>query len=432
MRIFKLMTIAVVGICLLAGCQQTPASTTQSTTASTVTTIPTTQPTQPTTPPAPQKVTGAYFSALRVNFGGYFVTDVEVTYGEGTITTVHNVDDQIHTNTYNYDGNLVYQRIDYSDGSYNEETRTYSDLNKKTPLSQVYTREGFSSEQNATFDEKGNVLTLSYTNSDGDWNTYTYTYDTQNNLLTESYVSSGGSDTKQEYVYDSNGNWTTFTKYNKGTRTQVTQRLYNENGHLVSETVYVGDPAKPESLNQQTLFILDDNGNVLTEHMTAKPDAWNNIDRTYDAAGNILTERYSDSDGYTHSFVRTYNDAGLVLSSVETYAEDSCTYTYEYDANGNQTMEKCTYSDGRFNQTIRTFDEKGNLLGFVATDIDGNTEKEARTYDEHGNLLTYTYYPDGETISSSCTYTYSYIELLPEEAALLEELMKNVFVEFLV
>jgi len=431
MRAYKYLSLLLVSCLLLAGCQQTPAPTTQPTTASTVTTVPTTTPTVPTTPPAPKKVTGAYFTSLNVNFGGFFVTDVDVAYGDGTITVTHTVDNQTYTNTYNHDGNLLYQRIESTDGFWSEETRTYLELNTKTPLSQVYTREGFSSEQNATFDEKGNVLTLSYTNSDGDWNTYTYTYDDQNNLLTEAYISSGGSDTLQEYVYDANGNWTTFTKYNKGNRTQVTKRVFNDNGHLISETVYVGDPTDPESINQQTLFTVDKDGNILTEHMTAKPEIWIHTERTYDAAGNILTENYSDSDGYTHSFVRTYNDAGFVASSVETYGEDICTYTYEYDHNGNQTLDKCTYSDGSVQQTRRTFDEKGNLLESISTDISGNIEKEVRTYDEHGNLLTYTYYPDGETISSSCTYTYDYIELLPEEAALLKDLMRNVFIEYL-
>ena len=416
--------IALCLLCLiLAGCSSNPAPGT--TTVSSVTTSPTT-PTTPV-PPQPTTVMAGYFTALNVNFYNLFVTSVTVAYDEDSLTQVYTVDDTTYQATYDYHGRLLHQRTDSGD-YWEEYTYTYTDLSDE-PLTLVYAREGFSSTVSRTFDDEGKLLTTHYQATDDSWNTYTYTYDDQGRQLTEKYVSSGGSDTLLTYTYDESGNRISEVTLNKGVKTREVKRTYDEKNQLIQDYVWRQELGKDIIYTSTTDFTYDENGNILTQHQQDRDGFWQKIVSTYDEKGNILTERHEDSEGYTLSYVRTYDENSRVLTSQETCGDFAYSYTYTYDEHGNLILERCD-EDGYFWQVAYTYDQRSNLLERLETSSDGEWLKEVYTYDSHGNLLSYAGYDEPDTPSSFCTYTYAYVELTPEQAQLLSQLMASAFCEF--
>ena len=402
---------------LLCGCETAPAP-------SATTTIPTTVPV--TTPP---HVTGYYFTSIDVNFGGYFVTTVTVTYEKDSLTQTYTSDGTTYQNTYDYHGRLLRQRMD-SEAFWSEEVITYTALSDK-PLTKTYSREGFSSTVTRTFDEKGNVLTVHYEATDDSWNTYTYTYNEKGNMLTEKYISSGGSDTLLTNTYDENGNLVSEVTLNKGDKTREVTHKYDEKGRLIQDYVWRWEKSKDLITASTTDFTYDSYGNIATQHQVDLNGYWSKIESTYTSDSKLLTEKHTDSDGNASETCHTYDDKGNLIVTIAGYNGENYRYAYEYDAAGRQVKRTVIDPAGNATETTQSvYDRNGNRLEQLTTYSDGTTEKDVRTYDDAGNLLTYTaYYND--TVSSTCTYTYGQAQIGTEHSQQLKTLMATVFVEFL-
>ena len=423
--------IALSLLCLiLAGCSTPATNTTTVTTTADTTTAPTTIPTTPPTtlPPAPQTVMGGYFTALEVNFGGYYVTSVTVTYDEDSLTQVYTVDDTTYQTTYDYHGRLLRQRMD-SDSYWSEEIFTYNPLSDK-PETEVFTRKNYSRTITRTFDDKGNTLSTETTNTDGEWNTYTYTYDEENRQLTEAYLSSGGSNTLLTYTYDENGNIVTEVSLSKGIKNREVNRTYDEKGNLTRESIFRFNSDGTTNDSSITDFTYDEKGNQLSQYQADHNGFWQKTESTYTADGKLLTEQTEDSEGYTTSVQNMYDENGNLYAGVESYGDSTYTYAYAYDENGQMTLKSIMGPEGGVEATTWKYSAAGKLLTMTTVYPDGTTEKEIRTYDQHNRMLTYASYYDGD-LSSSCAYTYGDIELSLAEVENLKNLMQTVFVEFL-
>ena len=416
----------ILAVCaLLMGCQETPAASTASTT-----TLPATVPTttaKPTTPTTPQLCKANYLTALEVNFGGYFVTTVTVSYGESSLTQVYTVDGTTYQTTYDYQGRLLRQRMD-GNKFWSEENFTYNPLSDK-PETEIYTRKNYRRSITRTFDDNGNVLTTHFETSDGEWNTYTYTYDDQNRQLTEGYRSSGGSDTLLTYTYDAKGNIISEISLSKGKKNREVQRTYDEKGLLSRESVCRLNADGSLNYSSATDFTYDEKGNVLSQCQVDLDGYWSKLESTYTADGKLLTERTEDSDGYTAAKENVYDGNGHLIAGTETFGDSTYTYTYENDENGRWTRKTVTNPEGQVETTTRRFGGDG-LLEQTTIDADGATEREVRTY-INGSLQTYTVYRN-DTVITECTYTYALAEnLQPQEQTQLLQLMQTVFVEFM-
>jgi hypothetical protein len=402
---------------LLCGCETTPAP-------SATTTIPTTVPV--TTPP---HVTGYYFTSIDVNFGGYFVTTVTVHYEKDAFTQTYTSDGTTYQNTYDYHGRLLRRRMD-GEAFWSEEVITYTSLSDK-PLTETYSREGFSSTVTRTFDEKGNALTVHYEATDGSWNTYTYTYNEKGNMLTEKYISSGGSDTLLTNTYDNNGNLISAITLNKGEKTREVTHKYDEKGRLIQDYVWRWEKSKDLITASTTDFTYDSYGNIATQYQVDLNGYWSKTESTYTSDGKLLTDKRQDSDGNTFERNNTYDEKGNLIVTVEGHNGENYRYEYEYSSAGQPLKRTVIDPAGNTTETTQSvYDRNGNRLEQLTTYADGSTEKDVRTYDGAGNLLTYTaYYND--TVSSQCAYTYGSTLIDWDHKAPLESLMAQTFVEFL-
>ena len=419
MRIHRICALGLVLCLLLCGCETAPAPT--------VTTVPSSS-TVSVSPTTPQLCKAYYFTSLEVNFGGYFVTTVTVTYDDDSLTQTYTSDGTTYQNTYDYHGRLLRQRMD-SESFWSEETRTYQGA-WTTPLTVTYTREGFTSTVERTFDENGHVLTKHYSDSDDSWNTTVNTYDENGNQLTEKYTSSGGSDTLLTNTYDENGQLIHAVTLNRGVKTREVTHKYDEKGRVIQDYVWRYEPSSDFTSASTTDFTYDENGNTLTQYQHDLSGYWSKTESTYTADNKLLTERFKDSDGYITAKENVYDENGFLIAGTETYGGSTYTYAYENHTGGRWLRKTVTNPDGQVETTTRSFSGAG-LLEQTVTYADGTTEREVRTYDHAGNLLTYTaYYND--TVSSTCSYTYALADQLqPQEQTRLLQLMQTVFVEFM-
>lgn len=406
--------LALLGL-MLAGCQQiSPPDTTPVTTA------------PPTT--YPSQIFAGYLTELSVNFGGYFVTTVAVTYDEQSLTQTYTVDGTTYQNTYDFSGRLLRQRID-GNGFWSEEVITYS-KGVHAPNTEVYSREGFSRTIFRTFDPQGNTLTTHTEATDGSWNTYTYTYDEEGKALTEKYVSSGGSDTLSTNTYDEQGRLVHEVTLNKGEKTREVTHKYDEKGRIIQDYVWRWEKAKDLITASTTDFTYDAYGNLATQHQVDLDGYWNKIESTYTPDGKLLTDNHINSYGDTYAVTHTYDEKGNLTLTEEGYNGVFYRYAYEYDAAGRVLTRTVTDPEGNTTETVRyTYDAFGNTLEVLTAYADGSSEKDVRTYDQYGNLLTYCLYYNENL--SSCTYTYGTALIAPQQQSYLRALMEQAFVEFL-
>lgn len=392
-------------------------------------TIPTetTVPSQPPEPAGPETVTAGYFTGLNVDFYGFFVTQVAVTYGDGTITTTHTSDGATYSKTYDHYGRLLRQIIDGPDDFHSEEVNTYLPQpvgNNNCLVSSVYTQGDYRTELVQTFNAQGKLLTEDYSNTDGYTYRDTHAYDEQGRRIETVNTNSEGKNNKTVFVYDEAGRMIQEDLYKSGALKRRVTRTYDEKGLLLKEVT------NASTEDSTVTFTYDEKGNLLKEYQKTGKKSWIKNTYTYNEANQPLSHVYEGYKQTKSTEEYTYNDQGLLSGTKLTCGKSVYTEAHTYDAAGRLT-ETVAVSGKDTTRTAWVYDAAGNLLKQTVTEPDSTTATDAYTYDANGHLLTYTHTNGQGEVTSSCDYTYGYIQLLPEEADRLKTLMGTLFVEFL-
>ena len=218
-----------------------------------------------------------------------------------------------------------------------------------------------------TFDEKGNVTSITVS-GDGTLTT-TMTYDEMNNLTSRTDPMGN----KTTFSYDGNGNLTEVSAP-EGVTASIT---VNSKG-LPTETT--------NAMGVKTEYQYNEYGNLTR---TTLPALGLSSSVVYDAASRLTSA--TDALGRTSSFAYNNND---YLTS-ETDAMDHIT-KYSYDANDNLT----SITNAKGGVTTMSYDNATDWL--LSVEFAGS--KKQYDYNKDGTLSTFTK-PDGTTLS------YSYDEL---------------------
>ena len=201
----------------------------------------------------------------------------------------------LRTNTYNDQGQLVYQVYVYT-GKYTTETtytydaRGYLVLEESTTLQSDNSTSWSKAEYtyDDTSDENRRVHIKKETNSGGTERTTTYVYDDNGLLLEEGYQILGGVWEKEEYTYDAAGNQLTYKQ---------------------SSGDYEGSEAK--SWYQQS-FAYDEDYKVIMETSVNYNNEGQVISYIYDRYGNCVKKEWTDDGSLmaqTFTYILLYNPA---------------------------------------------------------------------------------------------------------------------------
>jgi len=243
----------------------------------------------------------------------------------------------------------------------------------------------------STYDQNGNVLTLTDANS----HTTTNTYDTLNRLHTTQDAAS----ITVTYEYDEVGNRTR-VKDGKNQSTIFAYDALNRNtmvtdaGGFVTQFRYDGmnKIQRIDARHQVTSYVYDDRNRLLAVSY-ASADANNSLrNYTYDKVGNLLSVT-EPAKGGVADVAYTYD--GLNRQITET--SGGLTHTYRLDLAGNRL--KTIY--GGTTRTITSTYDALNRLDTMTEDPTGANRFTAYAYDLNGNILLKTS-PNGDTD----TYTF--------------------------
>ena len=296
-------------------------------------------------------------------------TSVSVTanYGGSSISTQSQVDVErgSQTSSYNYtynENNVVTGMTGagglYANGAYGNSSHPELPTAIQTNNTDV---------NDITYDEKGNVTSISVS-GDGTLTT-TMTYDEMNNLTSRTDPMGY----KTTFSYDGNGNLTEVSAP-EGVTASIT---VNSKG-LPTET--------SNAMGVKTQYDYNEYGNLIK---TTLPALGLSSSAVYDAASRLTSA--TDALGRTSSFVYNNND---YLTS-ETDAMDHTT-KYSYDANDNLT----SITNAKGGVTTMSYDNATDWL----LSIEFAGAKKQYDYNKDGTLSTFTK-PDGTMLS------YSYDEL---------------------
>ncbi len=257
----------------------------------------------------------------------------------------------------------------------------------------VQKTDSFGYKTHYTYDERGNILSITYP----DGTTGNSTYDTDDNLLTS--TDPGGYTTS--YSYESTHHQITSMKDVLGRETKFT---YDTKGNLLTIT----DPIK-----HTTTFTYDNKGRITGitapdgNTVSIAYDLYGNIATIKDALGNTTTSvsdilgnliESTDAKGNTTTYT---HDKHNRLISVTDALNQITTYTYNQGCSscGNSRDKVTAITDANGNTTRFDYDPKGRLiertdpLGNIITyTYDGEGNRTSKT-DANGNTITYAYDP---------------------------------------
>lgn len=202
-----------------------------------------------------------------------------------------------------------------------------------------------------TYDENGNVLTVTQPNEA----VTTYTYDAQNRLtkITDAL------DHTINYLYDAAGN-ITLESYQDGVNTRYfNSRLYDELSRVIESANGDTEPSEyAYDLNNNQTGVTDGNDNATSYAF----DGLNRLVQESDALSGVTSYALNDldqnegtTDPRTNTTSYTYNAFGDVLTEV---SPDRGTTTYTYDKAGNML----TRTDARGEVVTYTYDALNRIL----------------------------------------------------------------------
>lgn len=323
--------------------------------------------------------------------------------------------DMVHTYTYDERGNLR-SEADKGDSNWYYETDTeivytYDEQNRL--LSQTYRDFDYTYRETYTYDEKGNELTYSYFNGEGEtpfsgyvctydergnllkkeefdgydaaYNcTYTYTYDEQDRALTCTITQYDGDRRIHYYTHEEDGSYRYYFEFVDSEGDTYTYAYwYDSEGRAQKNEVY---NKTTDEIYESYEYQRDEQGNEIYRRYVYDGDETVRT-TTYNERGQELVSETKEN-GETYSmYTHTYNEAGEPLSYEYFYGDSSWGRTaYTYDAQ-NRLLSKKKMSNHGWNNLTYTYDEAGNM---VKVENDGNNEDFVceYTYDAYGNALT--------------------------------------------
>ncbi|TCK93197.1 RHS repeat-associated protein [Natranaerovirga hydrolytica] len=372
-------------------------------------------------------------------------------YDDGNVKTQTASTGEIIQYDYDKNGNLIHQKMTYTDGTYKMQTLAYDLHNRLIEEINYLDEEGIKeadvlpdilkadngrikSITRYTYDVRGNRIqrespkAFLYDAQQSSRNPYVtnYSYDALNRLVKTSHTYEGK--TYQEAIdYDAVGNTIAITDLNGHTRTitydpmnrpiqetdpegHTMHYAYDLEGNKIKETngknqsiVYGYD-----KLNR--IMTLTDAYGITVEQRTYDPkgnlitttDALGyKTEYTYDLANRLITttDPETKAQGLAYTQKRTYDIYGNLLSLMDALGG---VLVYTYDPRGLLT----SMTDPLGATTTYTYDAMGNQI----SRIDGNGRETQYVYNNHGDLLRVTN-PLEETIS----YTYDIVGNLVEE-----------------
>ncbi|MGV7114744.1 RHS repeat domain-containing protein [Paenibacillus kyungheensis] len=282
-----------------------------------------------------------------------------------------------------------------ADGSVLKESFTYDALNR---LSQMSNSKGSStlSAYRYTYDNNGNILTVSESLNGGEAKTSTYTYDKLNRLATVKRIDGSTA----SYTYDLRGNRKTMSDTQEATATKESSYSYDPDDRLISATI---DGTKtsidylPNGLRFQKTT-----GAVSTQY-------------GYDAQNNVTSEKVSSGAQSTY----IYGDR-ILLKKDQTANKD-----YYYLSNGHGDIVQMVDATGAVVNSYG-YDEWGNLtknqekvannFKYAGEAYDSETGLyylKARYYDpSQGRFLKEDSY-EGQITNPLTLNSYTYVENNP-------------------
>ncbi|MBI9049611.1 MAG: hypothetical protein JEZ00_09340, partial [Anaerolineaceae bacterium] len=278
------------------------------------------------------------------------------------ISTITDANNNLTSPSYDAIGNI----ISVTDAAGHITNYSYDALNRQVSITDAQ-----NNQSQMTYDAAGNLVAL----TDANGISTHYEYDNLDRLLTviENYISGTTSDEETNvitiYSYDENGNLLTVTDANNHTDTytyNALNQLSTESDALGNSKTYtydnVGNLSQVVDGNNAVISYEYDELNRMVKIDYPEPDE--DVIFTYDAAGQV--DSMSDALGTTNW---TYDDLGRPVSITDPYL---ATVSYAYDAIGNRTG--MVYPDGK--SISYSYDPVNRLTSVV----DWNSAESQYTY----------------------------------------------------
>lgn len=223
-------------------------------------------------------------------------------------------------------------------------------------------------------DNDQNIISLLYTDFDGETYLLEYFYNKNGDVIKETVKDDTGKITNghnYEYAYDENGNITSETQTTLDGKFEArNETAYDKNGRIIKtestyDTSFEGD-IRLQHITEE--YFYDNNGKMIKVVTTSESDPEHDcvIEYSYDDKGNQIKKLYSHSDGATFCYESEYDDNGRLIKYTETSSDGTVKVTeYEYNDSGNVVLETETSSDGSVSVTENFYDDKENLIKFT-------------------------------------------------------------------
>ncbi|HEY2711467.1 MAG TPA: hypothetical protein VGI60_03055 [Chthoniobacterales bacterium] len=240
------------------------------------------------------------------------------------------------------------------------------DLRRRTVIAGAGT--GDAAETDYTYDEVGNLKTMTVPPPQGQTNRpqWSYTYDARDRLVAmDDPLGDGAPSHTLSYAYDGVGNKTQEIRANGQT---ITYDSYDNMNRLLQTTV-----PQTATLNAVTTYAWANNGKLLS---MLDPNL-HTYSYAYDRLNRLATVTYPLIDGDHPTEGYTYDIAGNLLTFQNRKGE---TQTFTYDSRNRET--KYTWSSGSPSPRTLTYDDASRMASCNTT----NT------------FINFTYYADGQCI----------------------------------
>ncbi|MGM9640192.1 MAG: zinc-ribbon domain-containing protein [Faecousia sp.] len=230
-------------------------------------------------------------------------------------------------------------------------------------------------------------------------------------------IQSESDNSTTEYTYDNRGNRLTKTVCDKnGDMEEYYQYTYDKSGNLLAIDEYDED----EELRYTTEFEYDDSGKRVSGQRYDKDgDPHGDYKYTYDNHGNLVEKVFQTSSDYgdpIYIYTYTYDEAGNLLSE-DRYpvnisdVHNMYTYEYTFDSKGRvESRTKFLNGNKQLEYQEYEYDGDGNLIHSILAD-NYKTYYYEYTYDSHGNKTSAERYNEDGDLEWSCNYKYEAIKV---------------------
>ena len=240
------------------------------------------------------------------------------------------------------------------------------------------------------YDDKGNLVKETIWSGDTPISGREYVYDDQGNLIQEKELR-GMLDLPYlqlsytiDYTYDQDGNMTSMTVTYQNGSTARTDYVYDENGNLI----------RKEMGAVVVEYVYDDKGNILEEknNSTTVQYTYDQNGHLTQKISKNLTSGYVE-----YSFIYEYDGNGNVIKETQESQMNGHykgVTSYTYDKNGNLIQKALSYnSNGNDYAQNFVYDSHGNLIEYTQASPGGQTYVSKMEYQ-----LVYVPYPIHESI----------------------------------